>query len=715
MALTGARVAVIGGGLGGLTAARALANAGADAELLEARDRVGGVVRTESIDGFACECAANGALSGVDDGLLDLAAELGVATEPASPAARNRWILVGGKLRALPTNPLALITSDLLTAQAKLRLLAEPLRSSLRGDVTVAEFFRHRLGDEVHERIVAPFVTGVFAGDSERLSLAAAFPRIAELASRGGLLRGMIAARRAGKRPERPRLAAPSGGMGQVIDALAAELGNRIRTDSPVAAVARTAGGVELTLASGVREKVDAAVLALPAAAAGLIVADADRELGELLTTIETVPVAVVHLGYRRDQIDHPLDGFGFLVAGSEPLPVLGAVFESTLWPARAPEGSVLLRCMIGGARRPELVDRDDAELIDLATGAVDEVLGTSGGPILANVVKWPRAVAQYTVGHGKRVERAEALAAAQNAVLAGSSYRGVALNAICADAARVVRSVAQILATPLALLLMFSLLNCSGAEVNNNKSGKGDGGDHGEPVTVGGDATGTDGYRVIAGDISGAVAVRVVMKDPPAAWVTSPGANGCKLARRAPLVVDTHGGVLGAAVWLDGVEAGKQPPADPRRRISFERCALAPRVQSLPRPGSVLEVASASEQRVELALRRLGDEDVLARFPLAPIGRAFEVGLGGPGVYQVDGPEIDPAWAVVSTAPYIGVTNRRGRYRFKGVADGTYTLRVWHPPVTAGGEPLVASAEVAVADGAAAKVEVALAKKPEP
>jgi hypothetical protein len=173
-------------------------------------------------------------------------------------------------------------------------------------------------------------------------------------------------------------------------------------------------------------------------------------------------------------------------------------------------------------------------------------------------------------------------------------------------------------------------------------------------------------------------------------------------------VVVDTHGGVRGAAVWLEGVKSGKPPAAEVVRRIAYADCALAPRVQSLPRIGATLEVASQSERRAELSLRDIGSPDVLARFPLAPIGRVFEVGLGAAGVYEISGPEIDPAWAVVTTTPYLGVTNSGGRHRFTAVVDGRYRIAVWHPPVAEGGEPLTASAEVEVAGGVA-DIEVAL------
>lgn len=712
------RVAVVGGGIGGLSVARALLAAGVDVEVFEASSRPGGVIETSSADGFAREHAANGALSGAPDGALELAAELGLEVDMASPAAKNRWIFADGRLQLLPTNPLALARSHLLSAGAKMRLLLEPLRPPLRGEPTVAEFFRHRLGDEVHDRVVAPFVAGVFAGNTEELSLEAAFPKIAEIAGRGGLARGLLArqlsARRAGKRRPASRLGAPAGGMGRLIGALAAELDTRIRLESPVAAIAGGAGGAELTLASGALEKFDCAVCATPATAAAPLLGDADGELGEDLAAIPSAPVAVVHLGYARERVGHALDGFGFLVAPGEALPILGIVFESTLWPDRAPAGAVLIRCMLGGARRPEIMAESDEALIRQATGAAAEVLDITGEPVHANLVRWPRAISQYIVGHRERVARVEELAAAQHTVLAGGSYHGVAVNAIAADAKRVVRRVGELLAAPLAMLLCAalaaSLAACSSPGTQKPAAAPGDGG-----AEVGGDGAGVDeaggsgtapGYRVT--DAGGAIRVTVRYPDPPAAAVREGAVDRCGEARRPRLVVHTMGGVSGAAVWLEDVSAGRAPPARARRRLTYRRCRLEPRVVALPRLGGALEVVTAAAPRVELTLAPATGEAV-ARLPMAPIGRGFARSMKQPGVYRVAGDGVDPSWAVVSGTPYLAITNARGQVRFDGLPDGHYQVKAWHPPLTEGGAPLTRIAAVELADGEPAEVAIEL------
>lgn len=701
----GARVAVIGGGLGGLTAARALLGRGLDVDVLEASGRAGGVIETSREAGYAREHGAGGVLDGVPGGAAELAAELGVPLQRAGPAAKNRWVFAGGRLRAVPSDPLSFLTTDLVSPGAKLRLLIEPLMKPRRGESSVADFFRHHLGAEIHDRVVAPFVTGIFAGDTETLSLEAAFPRIAELANRGGLLRGAVATalagRRAGRPRQRPRLAAPAGGMERLIEALVADLDSRLRLETPVAAIAGDADGVVLTLGNGATEIFDCAVCAAPAHVTARLFADVDGELAGELTRIPTVPIAVAHLGYRREQIRHPLDGFGFLVAPGESPPILGAVFESQLWPDRAPEGAVLLRCMIGGSRHPELLERSDRELIDTAAASLASILDIDGRPEHENLVRWSRAIPQYTLGHAGRVERCETLAASHRSVLAGASYRGVAVNSIAADAARVTRRIGELLAAPLSVVVACAIAAtaaCSGAK-GSGRAEPGDAAAIAEEELAPVNAT-IDGYTVVEG-AEGSIRVQVTFPDPPAAHVRSPGVDRCGESRRPGIRVHALGGVAGAAVWLEGVTAGIAPPAALRRRLTYRRCRLEPRVVALPRLGATLDVVTADEPTVELTLAPAGGEPT-AWMTMAPIGRGFRHRLDRGGVYQVGGDGIDDGWAVVAGTPYLALTDEAGAARFAAVPDGSYQVRVWHPPVADGAAPLTAAGDVAVKGGVA-------------
>ena len=443
------RVAVIGGGLGGLAAARALVAAGVDAHVLEASGRAGGVLATTRDGGFTREHAATAFVGGPPRGALALCGELGVPVERAAKAAKRRWVFVDGALRELPRGPLALARSDLLTWRGKLDLVREPLRPSRAadGDESVHAFAARRLGAEAARAFVAPMVTGVFAADSHDISLAAGFPRLAALDAAGGIVRGAVAtivrgaiARVRGRSdPRTPRgLYAPVGGLGALVDALVASLGGRVRTGAFVRELAPANGGVIID-----GERWDGAVLALAADLASALVVDAIPELAARLDAFDRAPIAIVFLGFAADAVARARDGFGFLVAHGEDVRVLGCVFESTVWPDRAPVGQALVRCIYGGGRDPDAAALAPAELIALARRDLAIALGVEGEPVHASVVVHERGIAQYRVGHRDRVREAETCARAYRVAIAGADYRGPAVNDLCADAAVVAEEVA--------------------------------------------------------------------------------------------------------------------------------------------------------------------------------------------------------------------------------------------------------------------------------
>ncbi len=438
------KVAIVGGGLGGLTAARALVAAGVDAQVLEAGAVAGGVIATTRDAGYRRESAASSFLGGVPRGALALCTELGVAVDKASARAKRRWIYIDGKLHALPSNPIELARSELLTWRGKLALLREPFAPvrSPGGDESMHAFAARRFGVEAARAIVAPFVTGVFAADAHDISLEAGFPKLAALDVPGGVVRGMIGGAIRGMRgkrePKLPRgMYAPVGGLGALVDALTAQLGSRVHTGVRVHEIEPIDGGVLID-----RDRWDGCVLAVPAEDGAGLVADAVPELATRLREFHRAPAALVYLGFAAADVPRAADGFGLLVAQHEQPRVLGVVFESTVWPDRAPEGHVLLRCIYGGARDPQATGLSDAELVATAQRDLEIVLGATATPVYTSVVRWSRGIAQYRIGHRERSRAAMTAGRRHRIALAGADYRGPGVNDICADAETVATEV---------------------------------------------------------------------------------------------------------------------------------------------------------------------------------------------------------------------------------------------------------------------------------
>lgn len=443
---------MIGGGLAGLLAARELEAAGADVTVLEGEARLGGAVQTVRRDGYLHEQAASSFLAKAG-GMLALCRELEVPVVKASASARRRWIYIDGKRRQVPGGPWSLLRTDLLTLRGKLELLGEPLRPARRveeaGDESVYDFAARRLGAQVARTMVSPFVGGIFAADAHDVSLEAGFPQLAELDGRGGILRGQLSKlfgrgkggkRAAGQGGDAPAklgrgergLWAPTGGMAAVIDALARRLRAPVRLGTRVQELVPRGDGVEVVTAAG-RERFAGVVAALPAAQIAALIPslpEAVRRLGELGRS----PAAVVSLGYRRADFDAPLDGFGMLIAAGEKARTLGVVFESVLWPGRAPDDRVLLRCILGGARDPAAFALDDGALIATATADVALTLGVTATPVHTLATRQAQGIAPFRVGHRQRVLEAATLLRTQRIALAGADYRGVGLNGICLD-----------------------------------------------------------------------------------------------------------------------------------------------------------------------------------------------------------------------------------------------------------------------------------------
>jgi len=464
-------VVVVGGGVAGLGAAWALHRAGVPVQLLEAGSEVGGVVRSRA--GWEAgdpAVAPRGpedlplefgpqTLSTRDPELLRAFRELGLEDRmrKADAAGGRRYVVQNGRPVAVPHGPGDFLASPLLSASAKLRLLGEPFRRRGQGhgtaalDESVASFVRRRFGPEVLDRLVDPFVSGVFAGDPEKLALGAVFPDLVRAeASHGSVVRGMMAQARAARRERGGEPRTPSsilsfrGGLQSWPLAVAEALGpGAVRRSARVVAVERASEGrdgwrVAWEEPSGSGSSVTrreiragAVVLATPAPASARLLRTLDPGAAEALAGIPYAPVSVVHLVWPRSAVAHPVDGFGVLVPSGEGRRILGSLWPGTLFPGRIPEDLVVTANFVGGARTPERAHLADEEMLAMVREELGDLLGVRGEPVLGRVQRWPEAIPQYVAGHAGRVEEvARAEDRLPGLFLAGNWRSGVSLGA---------------------------------------------------------------------------------------------------------------------------------------------------------------------------------------------------------------------------------------------------------------------------------------------
>jgi oxygen-dependent protoporphyrinogen oxidase len=417
---------VVGGGISGLALALALHRAGQEVTLLEASGEAGGTARTLLHDGFLLETGPNSVLDR-DGAVAALAASVGLPLRKASQSARRRAVVLGGRVRTLPSNPVAFLASDVLPLSARARLLLEPFsRSAPQGvDESLGDFARRHLGRTVTSTLVDALQTGIWAGDIEKLSAASAFPRLKALEdAHRSLLVGALRARGGGT----PAPVSFEGGLGGLSSALARALGERVRLDVRVTAVEQSADGWAVTTQEGSRLRATQVVLALAPWDAAALVRPFDGALAEGLAGFPSAAVAVVHLGYRPALNPAP-EGFGFLVPTAEGRDILGTVYASSLFPFRAPEDATLLSVLLGGAHRGKLLSLDDAALVQTAQRELLGLLHIQQKPTLTHVVRWPRAIPQYDVGHAVRLKDVLGRAARWRGLwLLGNAYGGASV-----------------------------------------------------------------------------------------------------------------------------------------------------------------------------------------------------------------------------------------------------------------------------------------------
>ena len=429
-------VLVAGGGLSGLVVAFELQKRGLAVAVLDANPEPGGVVTTREREGFLYETGANSALD-TTPLLNELFAEIGVAASrrDASEIANTRYVVRNGALVALPTSPGAFLTTGAFTLGAKLRLFREPFIAPAppQAEESIAAFVRRRLGTEFLDYAIDPFVSGIYAGDPEQISVPAAFPRLHALEQKyGSLIRGQIqGARERRRNAEKAKNAAKSfsfdRGMQVFPRALAARLAHYL-PGTRIESIARSPGGgyeVRASRAAGTATfTARALVIAAPAWRAASFVEPMSAPLARALEAIRYAPVCVVVSAYRREDVRHDLAGFGFLVPKKERRSLLGTLFSSSMFEGRAPAGRVLLTTFVGGQRNPEMTTRPDDELARIVDAELAALLGAER-PLWHEIVRWSHAIPQYTLGHLGRVAAVDREAAPFRGLFWCASWRG--------------------------------------------------------------------------------------------------------------------------------------------------------------------------------------------------------------------------------------------------------------------------------------------------
>jgi oxygen-dependent protoporphyrinogen oxidase len=450
------RVVIVGGGLAGLAAAQRLASRGAGSRrpievvVLEAKDRVGGAIWTDRDRGFLLEGGADSFITNKPWG-VDLCRAVGLGDQMIGPDASNRrsFVVRDGRLVPVPEGFVlmaprrlgSLLTTPILSLRGKLRMLMDLVRPRRLDDAdeSLASFVKRRLGREAFERLVQPLVGGIYTADPNELSLKATRPHYLEMErEHGGLIRGGLAEARRSKADRKDSgaryglFASLIDGMESLPKALAASLPTgSVRTNTAVRRINRpdSRGPWRVELLDGPAIEAACVVCATEAHASARLLDGYDPELALHLRSIPYASSAIATVAYRRDQVAHPLDGFGVVVPAIEDRSILAVSFTSKKFPGRAPAGTVLLRVFIGGALQPDLYDLDDSAMESLVLDELASLLGTSGTPLLVRLARHPRAMPQYTLGHLDRVASIRRrLARHDRLMLAGNAFEGVGI-----------------------------------------------------------------------------------------------------------------------------------------------------------------------------------------------------------------------------------------------------------------------------------------------
>ena len=436
-------VAIVGAGIAGLAAAYELRKHGVSVQILEASARPGGVITTERTDGWVIDGGPDSMLV-QKPAAVALCRELGLGDRLISTLTpRTAYVLRDGQLHPLAEGsflgfPLrfgALARSSLFTIGGKLRLASELLIPGNRGDEdeSIGAFVRRRFGEEAVDYLAEPLLAGIHAGDVERLSMRALFPRLLEAERQSGSVLRAFRALRATPSPQGAFVSLP-GGTGELVEALVATMPGVVRAEARVTEIRRAGSWIVETSIGRIDAR--AVILAVPAYVAGVLLRAFDTALATFCDAVPYASTATVAFGYRREQVSHPMQGTGFVVPRVERSALLAGTWVTSKWPGRAPDGHVLLRGFLGGGRDPQRLDDTDQELIETARAELGELLGIRGEPIITRLFRWTRQSPQYEVGHLQRVAAIDDhLASLPGVFLTGSGFRAIGIPDCVADA----------------------------------------------------------------------------------------------------------------------------------------------------------------------------------------------------------------------------------------------------------------------------------------
>lgn len=435
-------VTIIGAGISGLTTAFLLKKNGLNITVIEAENEVGGTMKSKRINGYLVEAGPNSALE-TTPLFKQIIDEIGLSNEMtyANEASNKRYIFKNGNLYPLPMKPQEFFKCKLWSWRGKFRIMLEPFHGRAKNttndpfwEETVAQFVRRRLGEEFLDYTINPFVAGVYAGDPEKLGVRSAFPRLYALEEKyGGLIIGTIkGAKERKKRAEKSKVTAKMfsfiNGMGTLPIGIANYLGDLVITGARAKSIKKDAPGyiVEFEKDGKIENiRSEVVVISTPAYIAGELIKGLSDKLEDALKQIYYPPVAEIVFGYRKEQLGIEPDGFGFLIPEKEKRKILGTLWNSTIFPQRAPEGYVEFTTFVGGARQPELALKSDDELIKIVSDELKEIMKINGEPEFVWISKWEKAIPQYNVGHLKIMAMIDEFENENSGIYLCANYRG--------------------------------------------------------------------------------------------------------------------------------------------------------------------------------------------------------------------------------------------------------------------------------------------------